>query len=81
MSAETIQRIAQRAEELYRDVSLPEVRAWYEALGQRILGAMRAAGALGGTVDLSAARAELQRALVRIRVAEHRRTEGRRPRR
>ena len=31
--------------------------------------------------DLSAARAELQRALVRIRVAEHRRTEGRRPRR
>jgi F-type H+-transporting ATPase subunit epsilon len=30
--------------------------------------------------DLSAARAELQRALVRIRVAEHRRTEGRRTR-
>jgi F-type H+-transporting ATPase subunit epsilon len=30
--------------------------------------------------DLSAARAELQRALLRIRVAERRRTEGRRPR-
>lgn len=37
--------------------ALPEVRAWYIALGQRIRGAMRAAGALGGTVDLSAARA------------------------
>jgi len=36
--------------------ALPEVRAWYKALGQRILEAMGAAGALGGAVDLSAAR-------------------------